>query len=111
MCAADVLVLPSETRWTPSVILGSLACGMPVVASDVGGCLEAVRDGRTGFIIPVGDTDALADRIKCLLDDTELRLGMGKLGMEDMLDSYEHMKMVARLRQVFEEFLSSNRVT
>jgi glycosyltransferase involved in cell wall biosynthesis len=76
-----------------------------------GGCPEAVRDGRTGFIIPVDDTDALSDRIKCLLDDTELRLGMEKLGREDMLERYEHMKMVAGLRQVFEELLSSSRVT
>ena len=102
MCAADVLVLPSESEGTPSVVLEALACGRPVIVSDVGGCPEAVRNGRTGYVIPVGDVDALADRIKYLLDNERVRLDMGKAGREDMLERYDHMKMVKMLRRLYE---------
>lgn len=102
MSAADVLVLPSESEGLPSVIIESLGCGTPVIVSDVGGCPEVVRDGRTGYVIPVGDVDALADRIEYLLDNAEMRLDMGKVGREDMLERYSARVAVKALKQIYE---------
>lgn len=61
--AADVLSLPSRSEGMPNVIVEALASGVPVVASNVGGIPELIADGRNGFLVPSGDTSALADAL------------------------------------------------
>ena len=58
---ADVFLLPSETESFGLAALEALACGVPVVASRVGGLPEVVLDGETGLLCPVGDVAAMAD--------------------------------------------------
>lgn len=62
--AADVSVLATRSEGWPNVLLESLACGTPVVASNVGGVPEIVRDGRDGFLVPATDTAALTDALR-----------------------------------------------
>ncbi|MBN1826782.1 MAG: glycosyltransferase family 4 protein [Candidatus Eisenbacteria bacterium] len=70
---AMVMVTPSPKEgWGVTTIEGN-ACGTPVVASDAPGLRDAVRDGRTGFLFPYGDVEAMADRVRRLLTDRELR--------------------------------------
>lgn len=70
MAALDVLVLPSiKSEATPQVVLQALAVGTPVVATDVGGIPEVVRDGETGRLVPPADSAALARAIVDMLDD------------------------------------------
>ena len=66
----------------PLVVLEAMACGTPVVASDVGGVGEAVVDGETGFLVPPGDDAALADRIATLLHDDALWRRMSEASVE-----------------------------
>lgn len=54
--------------------------GLPVITTPVGGVVDVVADGETGYLIPRDDVDALADRIRRLRDDRALRLGMGLAG-------------------------------
>ena len=64
---ADVLALPSYSEGTPRAIMEAFAAGVPVVASDIAGVRVLVRDGETGFLVPVGRVDALAralDRVR-----------------------------------------------
>ena len=79
--AADVTVLPSYYESFGMVALEAMACGSPVIASRVGGLVTTVRDGVTGFLVPDGDVDALAERIETLVGDPELRWRLGREGV------------------------------
>lgn len=80
MKAADILVLPSHNEGLPNVILEAMACGLPVVATDVGGIPEAVVHGETGFLVPPGDHQELTARILALARNIDLRRTMGPAG-------------------------------
>ncbi|MFF0990860.1 glycosyltransferase family 4 protein [Kocuria nitroreducens] len=78
--SADVLAFPSTTETLGLVALESLASGVPVVGARAGGIPFAVDDGRTGLLVPPGDTDALTEGLARLLDDAALRGRMGAAG-------------------------------
>jgi glycosyltransferase involved in cell wall biosynthesis len=74
--SADVMLSPSRVENLPNTVLESLACGTPVVATDAGGMRDAVLHGETGWLVRVGDTQALADGLLRVLDDEPLRQRM-----------------------------------
>jgi D-inositol-3-phosphate glycosyltransferase len=80
--AAEVVVVPSFYESFGMVALESMACGTPVIASQVGGLAFLVQDGETGFTVPSDDPVALAEKLSVLLGDVELRAKMGKRSEE-----------------------------
>jgi len=76
--AAEAVVVPSQYESFGMVALEAMACGTPVVASQVGGLAFLVQDGETGFTVPMDDPVALADRLHNLCADPELRRRMGE---------------------------------
>ena len=93
----DMLVVPSTLDGRPVVILEALACGVPVVASRVGGIPELVHDGRNGVLCEPGDTAAFAAAITSLADDPARLAAMKRearalaereLDIRAMLDGY-----------------------
>jgi D-inositol-3-phosphate glycosyltransferase len=80
--AAEAVVVPSHYESFGLVALEAMACGTPVVASETGGLAFLVRDGETGFHVPTGDPQALADRLRQLLHDELLRERLGRQAAE-----------------------------
>ncbi len=74
---ADIFVLTSLSEGMPSVILEAMGCGLPILASDVGGNNEIVTEGENGFLIKGDDIDLIADRLAVLINDTVVRSRMG----------------------------------
>jgi len=76
--AAEAVVVPSHYESFGLVALEAMACGTPVVASETGGLVFLVRDGQTGFHVPVGDATALAEKVGLLIRDGDLRARLGR---------------------------------
>jgi len=74
---ADIFVFPTLGDSLPLVIMEAMAAGLPVVATAVGAIVEEVEHGITGFLVPVGDHSALAETVRQLVADPDLRRGMG----------------------------------
>jgi glycosyltransferase involved in cell wall biosynthesis len=73
MRGADALVLPSHNEGTPVSVMEALTCGIPVVATDVGGIPELVTEGANGLLVPPRDQEALTAALARLADDGALR--------------------------------------
>ena len=92
--AANALCLPSEAEALPMSILEALALERPVVATDVGGTVEQVVDGETGYVVPPGDAAALARALGALAADRERAVAMGAAGRRRQLERFRGERMV-----------------
>lgn len=88
LAAMDILALPSHREGLPNVPLEAGAMGLPVVATDIPGCVDAVVDGVTGILVPPHDPSALARAIARYLADPELRRRHGQAGRERVLRAF-----------------------
>jgi len=80
--AMDVFVLPSDNEGLGLAPIEAMQMGVPVVRTHTAGAEDMIRDGETGFIIPVGDETALIDRVRRLLTDAALRERVGRAGQK-----------------------------
>ena len=90
----DVFALTSDNEANPVSIIESLACRVPVVATDVGSVKEMVINGETGYVVPVDDVSQFADRVLELLSDHHLARQMGCRGRQQVLDNGSLESMV-----------------
>jgi len=102
--AAEVVVVPSFYESFGLVALEAMACGTPVVASQVGGLAFLVQDGVTGYTVPVEDPQALADRLFTLLNDEGLRQKMGQRAVE-VARKYAWQNIAEQLLAVYRDVL------
>jgi len=102
---ADLLVLPSIQEGQGIVLLEAEASAKPVVAFDVGGVNEALRNGETGLLVKRGNTDELADAVMRLLSDKNLRQKMGVNGRKFVLENYTWDICAEKMLSVYRELL------
>lgn len=91
---SDIFVLPSREEGMPAALLEAMATGLPVIATRVPGAGEAVRHGKTGLLVKVDDTDALADALTQLIIDPTRWEALGRAGRE-RIESYYSWTNVA----------------
>lgn len=101
----DVLALPSYREGFPNVILEAAAMELPVVATSVTGCVDAVVDGHTGMLVPVRDANSLANAIGHYLDDPVLRHTHGQAGRLRVQEDYQPEAIWRSLAQEYAELL------
>lgn len=89
----SVYVLPSYREGTPRTVLEAMAMARPIITTDTQGCRETVEDGRNGFLVPVGDSKALADRMLYFIENTDKISQMGKESKALCDEKYEVAKV------------------
>jgi N-acetyl-alpha-D-glucosaminyl L-malate synthase BshA len=104
---SDVVVLCSETESTPLTLLEGMSCGLPVVATEVGGIPEIVDDGVNGFLVPLKHPEAIAERILELNADPGLRKRLGDAARATVMERYTVDKIVGQYTEVYEEITSA----
>jgi D-inositol-3-phosphate glycosyltransferase len=103
--AAEAVVVPSVYESFGMVALEAMACGTPVVASEVGGLAFLVQDHKTGFTVPFGEPRALAEKLADLLHDENLRRSMGAQAAAFARD-YSWEKITNRVKNLYDEVLN-----
>lgn len=99
--AADLFCLPSFFEGIPISIMEAMATGLPVVATAVGGIPELVVSDRTGFLVPAGRADALADALEAYLGDPERRASMVARARELVESEYDAPTNLRQLAELF----------
>ena len=88
-----------------SAVLESMAAGLPVVASEVGGIPELVENGRTGYLVQPGDTDGLSSALISLLTHERRRRSMGRAGYLRIANHFQIDDKVKELETVYENLI------
>ena len=105
---AQILVLASREETAPQVIAQAMACGLPTVASAVGGIPAMLREGETGLLFPFSDTQAFAKQLFKLLNDSQLRQAMETRIVQEGRERFHPDSVAAQTVAVYREILSRN---
>lgn len=105
IAAADVMFVPSHFESFGISAVEGMAAGIPVVASAVGGLITVVRDGLTGFLVPVGDSQAMASRLEQLEASPETRIMMGEEGRRRFHSEYSADVVGRTAAKIYRELL------
>jgi glycosyltransferase involved in cell wall biosynthesis len=103
--AADLVVLTSIKEGIPRALMQAAAVGVPVVATDVKGSREVVVNGRTGFLVPLGDAETFAERANRLLGSADLRRDFGQNAVLHARQQFDEVQVVQRLVRVYRNAL------
>jgi glycosyltransferase involved in cell wall biosynthesis len=103
----DVFVLPTwpYMEGLPRVVIEAMACGVPVVGTDVEGTNEAVVQDETGLLVPPKDAASLATAIMKLIDEPQLRIRFGENGRQRVEQVFDIAKHVRKVEKLYKELL------
>jgi glycosyltransferase involved in cell wall biosynthesis len=100
---ADMLVLSSDSEGSPNVILEAMAAGLPVITTPAGDAGLIVKDGKTGYVVPFGDAEAMAARMLQLAAAPELRIEFGEAGRQTIQREFTTKTLAEQLLDIYRE--------
>ena len=103
----DIFVLPSHREGFPRAAMEASAMATPVVATDIRGCRQVVDDGRTGLLVPVRDSQALADALEGLIWNREHRTKLGEAARRRAKTDFDQARVIARTASVYRSLLDA----
>jgi L-malate glycosyltransferase len=109
LSVADLFLLPSVTESFGLAALEALACEVPVIATRVGGLPEVVREGETGYLINLGDTETMAARALEILTDEDKQRRMGARGRAEAIAEFNTEKVIPQYEQLYERVVAARR--
>jgi len=110
MCGFDVFVLPSLYEGFPFAILEAMSAGLPCVVSDVDGNGESVLHEKTGYVLPVSDTEQWVNSLQTLINTRNKRAEFGCAGFDRFQQEFDVSVMARRTMAVYEKVRGVNRV-
>lgn len=102
----DIVCLPSYREGLPKALLEAASAGLPIVTTDTPGCREVVDDGVNGFLVPPQNTTLLAERLRELIENPDLRSQFGKAGRKKVLNEFTIDKVVEETMTIYRSLLS-----
>ncbi|WP_260295937.1 TIGR03088 family PEP-CTERM/XrtA system glycosyltransferase [Sedimenticola hydrogenitrophicus] len=106
--AFDLFVLPSLSEGISNTLLEAMSCGLPVLATAVGGNPELVLDGESGTLVPAADSRAMAEMLERYVRDEELRLSQGEIGRRRAEEQFSISAMVDNYLVVYDSLVSAS---
>lgn len=104
MNTSDIFVMPSFREGLSRSIMEAMASGLPCIASKIRGNVDLLEDGKGGFLVPVDDTDVIAEKLKVLASDAELRKKMSERNLVRILD-FDTVKVKEIIGKIYREEL------
>jgi glycosyltransferase involved in cell wall biosynthesis len=105
----SVFVLPSVAgEGLPNALLEAMSVGLPVIGTDTGGMKNAIVDGETGYVVPPGDLDALAERLDTLVTDDSRQNRLGRAAREYVVAHHSWERITDELDSLYAELVSEN---
>ncbi len=105
---SDIFLLPSTAEALPVALMEAQALGLPAVASAVGSSSDIVLDGKSGFLTPPGDVDALTVKLRFLIEQPQLQLSLGQAGSRHVRMHFDIDVLNDRLVQIYRKVLDSS---
>jgi glycosyltransferase involved in cell wall biosynthesis len=107
--ACDIFCLPTHADFFAMVLVEAGAAGLPVVSTEIAAIPEIVKGGVNGFLVPPGDVGALAQALRPLVQDVQLRLQMGECGSEIVAEKFDAARNTVQLLGLIKQIVNQTR--
>ncbi len=110
LAECHVVCLPSYREGLPLSLIEAASAGRPIVATDVPGCREIVRDGWNGLLVPAKDVNSLAEALQKLMQDAQLRKQFGEHGRQLVLEKFTQENVIQQTMKVYQSLMQKCRI-